>query len=73
METLFPLLVATLEVFNRYGLQHVCYIKKNKCFNLHDRIANEQDFFIRVITGDESWIFFNRILRPRGKVRRATL
>ena len=24
METLFPLLVAALEVFNRYGLQHVC-------------------------------------------------
>ena len=25
METLFPLLVAALEVFNRYGLQHVRY------------------------------------------------
>ena len=25
METLFPLLVAALEVFNQYGLQHVRY------------------------------------------------
>jgi hypothetical protein len=25
METLFPLLLAALEVFNRYGLQHICY------------------------------------------------
>ena len=25
METLFPLLVAALEVFNRYGLQRVLY------------------------------------------------
>ena len=25
IETLFPLLVAALEVFNRYGLQHVRY------------------------------------------------
>ena len=25
METLFPLLLAALEVFNRYGLQHVRY------------------------------------------------
>ena len=24
METLFPLLPAALEIFNRYGLQHVC-------------------------------------------------
>ena len=34
--------------------------KKNKCFDLLDRIANEQDFFSRVITGDESWIFLIR-------------
>jgi hypothetical protein len=47
METLFPLLIAALEVFNWYGLHHVCY-------NLLDRMANEQDFFSRVITGDES-------------------
>ena len=51
-----PLLVAALEVFNRYGLQHVPY-NRNKCFDLLDRIANEQDFFSCVITGDESWIF----------------
>ena len=70
METLFPLLVAALEV-NWYGLQHVCYNRKNKCFDL-DRITNEEDFFIRVITGDELWIF-NTILRSRGKVRRGTL
>ena len=57
METLFPLLVAALEVFNWYGVQHVCYNRKNKCFDLLDRIANEQDFFSHVITGDESWIF----------------
>ena len=25
METLFPLLVAALEIFNQYGLQRVCY------------------------------------------------
>ena len=25
METMYPLLVAALEVFNRYGLQHVRY------------------------------------------------
>ena len=32
-------------------------IEKNTCFDL-ERIANEQDFFSRVITGDdESWIF----------------
>ena len=72
METLLPLLVAALEVFNWYGLQHVRYTRKTKCFDLLDRIANEQDFFSRVITGDESWIF-NKILRPRGKVRRGTL
>ena len=71
-ETLFPLLVAVLEVFNWYGLQDVCYNRENKCFDLLDRIANEQDFFSRVITGDESWIF-NAILRSRGKVRRGTL
>ena len=57
MEMLFPLLVATLEVFNRYGLQHVSYYRKNICFDLLDIIVNEQDFFSRVITGDESWIF----------------
>ena len=68
METLFPLLVAALEVFNWYGLQHVCYNRKNKCFELLDRIANEQGFFSSVITEDESWIFLNTILRPRGKV-----
>ena len=27
------------------------------CFDLLDRIAKEEDFFSRVITGDESWIF----------------
>jgi hypothetical protein len=57
METLFPLLLAALEVFNWYGLQHVRYNRKNNCFDLLDRIANEQDFFSQVITGDESWIF----------------
>ena len=31
--------------------------KRNKCFDLLDRIANEQDFFSRVITDDESWVF----------------
>ena len=62
-ETLFPLLVAALEVYNWYDLQHVCYNRKNKCFDLLDRIANEQGFFSRVITGDG---FFNTILRPRG-------
>jgi hypothetical protein len=72
METLFPLLVAALEVFNWYGLQHVCCNRKKQVFDLLDRFANEQSFFIRVITGDESWIF-NTILRPRGKVRRGTL
>jgi hypothetical protein len=51
-----PTLVAVLEVFNRYGLQHVCYTRTNKCFDLLDRIANEQDFFSRVITGDESFL-----------------
>lgn len=30
--------------------------KQNKCLDL-DRIANEQDFFSRVFTGDKSWIF----------------
>ena len=49
----------------------MCYNRKNKCFDL-DRITNEEDFFIRVITGDELWIF-NTILRSRGKVRRGTL
>ena len=29
METLFPLLVEALEVFNRYGLQHVRYTLLN--------------------------------------------
>ena len=53
----FPLFVAALEVFNWYGLQHVCYNRKNKYFDVLDRIANEQDFFSRVITGDESGIF----------------
>jgi hypothetical protein len=57
METLFPLLVSALEFFNWYGLQHVYYNRKNKCFDLIDRIANEQDFVSRVITGDESRIF----------------
>ena len=57
METLFRLLVAALEVFNWYGLQHACYNRKNECSHLPDRIANEQDLFSRVITGDESWIF----------------
>jgi len=70
METLFPLLVAVLEVFNWYGLQHVCY-EKNKCFNLLDRIVNEQDLFSRVITGSHR--VFNKILRPIGNVRRGTL
>ena len=45
IEALVPLLVAALEVFNWYDLEHVCYNKKNKCFDLLDRIANEQDFF----------------------------
>ena len=49
METLLPLLVAALEVFIWYGLQDVCYNRKNKCFDLLDRIANEQDFFSHVI------------------------
>ena len=31
---------------------------KKTCFDLLDRIADEQDFFSRVITGDESWIFY---------------
>ena len=57
METLFPLLVVALEVFNRYGLQHVSYNRKNKCFDIFGGIVNEQDFFSCVITGDESWIF----------------
>ena len=43
-----PVLVAALEVLNWYVLQHVCYYPK-KCFNLLNRIANEQDFFSRVI------------------------
>ena len=47
-------------------------VKKSKLLYLLDRIANEQDFFSRVITGDETWTF-NTILRPRGKVRRGTL
>ena len=36
-----------------------CLLKsENKCFDLLDRIVNEQDFFSRVITGDESWMFY---------------
>ena len=42
---MFPLLVAALEVFNEYGLQHIRYT------------LLEQDFFSRVITDDESRIF----------------
>ena len=53
MET-FPLLIAVLEVFNWYGLQHVRYTLLDV-------------FFSHVITGDES-DFFIMILRPRGKV-----
>jgi hypothetical protein len=56
MEAFFSLLVAAMEVFNRYGLQHVCYTLLDVCFDL-DRIVNEHDFFSSVITGDESWIF----------------
>jgi len=51
METLFPPLVAALKVFS------MSVIIEKKKFDLHDRIANEKDFFSRVITGDESWIF----------------
>ena len=54
MATLFPLLVAAQEVFNRYDLQQVVTIEKKNYFYPLDRIANEQDFFSRVITGDES-------------------
>jgi len=71
METLFRLLIVASEVFNWYGLQHVCYNKKTVIYFL-DKIANEQDFFSRVIIGDESLIF-NTILRSRGKIRRGTL
>jgi hypothetical protein len=46
--------------------------KKNKSFDFLERIANEEDFFSCVITGDESWIF-NTVLRTRGKVMRGTL
>ena len=57
IEMLFPLLVAALEIFNWYGLQHVRYNKKNKRLDLLVKIANEQDCFSSVITGEESWIF----------------
>ena len=53
METLFPLMVVVLEIFNWYGFQHVSYNREKTCFDLLDRIANEQYFFSRVITGDE--------------------
>jgi hypothetical protein len=54
METFVQILIAAMEVFNWYGLQHVRYNKKIKCFELLDRIAYGQDSFIRVITSEES-------------------
>jgi hypothetical protein len=41
---------------------------RQKCLNG----SKQQDFFTRVITGDESW-FFEYDLKPRGRVRNATV
>jgi hypothetical protein len=32
-------------------------IEKNKCFDLLDRIDNEEDFFSRVITGSQDFLY----------------
>jgi hypothetical protein len=72
METSFPLLVAALEVFNRYGIQHVCYTQ----------VTNVLIFFTESPMSKISLLewsqvmnhgFFNTILTLRGKVRSGTL